>query len=593
MPIRTFKFGSLRPDNGPYFNLSDQQTINLLRARGTIKVNGGYAVQPFWGGDLSDYSGATDFRSGLYAYSIPAASGGYNNAFLIANNTAIHQIDHGGAVDTDVTRATGYTNTEPEAHWQFTVYGARVLATNGIDAIQSKLLEQTSDFAKNNTITGPVTADPRAKFVETFKDHVFIGDFDLTVGTSGGESYGGAYGALAAQRYPNAIWWSATDNAARFSDQATTPSIIGSDYRILNDGLGGVIGLKAATDYLLISRVGGVSVVTGPPFVRYDIETTVGGLFPNSLVRVNNNIFAMSKVGPVIIEDGKEVRRLGINKINRWLMQIMNPLSNDSGENHRVRIYGARNITGDYIFWTLKRFSDESSQKYTNLLIYSVDEDEFTLGNSDTSLSSTFQSNEVSHIRSYPVPYQEGYDYGDGVVGFGGITTGFGNFNSLLYLKRDVASTGFTGVGNIRTSYIGIGDANGIYQVWKPKRIRPIFCVDRYDSDLQTTPTGWQSVFSNVIESINVLSRNRYSGVERDFDSVATPLEVAAGSTYTTLTSINSDGWFNAESIPVAHFHSLGFAFTHPNSLQVFQLVGFDMEFELGGQVGAGKELVY
>lgn len=588
MPIRTFKFGPLQPDNGPYFNLSDQQTINLIDCRGVIKVNGGYAVQPYWAEDIVDYT-VSDFRQGLYSYS-RLVSGAYENQFLIANNTTIRQISSGGASDDNVSRGAGYTNTAPQFQWQFTVYGGRVLATNGIDAIQSKLLAASSSFAKNNTISGPVTADPRASFVETFKDHVFIGDFDLTSGTSGAETYGGAYGALSAQRYENAVWWSATDNAARFSDPATTPSIIGSDYRIFNDGLGGVIGLKAATDYLLVSRVGGVSIITGPPFMRFDIETTVGGLFPNSLVRVNNDIYAMSRVGPVVIKDGKEVIRLGTNKINRWLMQVKNILENDSSENHRRQIYGARNITGDYIYWCIKEFDDTGGADYIHMLTYSVDEGEFTIMDSQQVLTSTFTVNEVSLLTSYRVPLYDIYDYGDGVAGFGSITTGIGTFNSLVSLKREVSSSGFSATGFLRASYISIGDATGVYQIWKPKRIRPIFSVDRYDSTLHSLPTGWDSKFSHVVGSIDVFSRARYSGVDTDYSLGS---ETADSSTYTSLTSLTKDGWFNAESIPAASFHSFKFNIQHYNSLAVFQLIGFDMEYQLEGLTSAGKELVY
>lgn len=588
MPIRTMKFGGLRPDAGPYFNLGDAQTINLTAAFGTIKVQGGYAIQPFFFDNLADFT-PTDYRQGLFSYS-SIVSGAYENNFLLANKTSIRHVNHTGAAGATVSRGTSYTNTQPANNWQFTVYGQKTIATNGIDAIQSRPLDIGAvSFQKNNVITAPVTADPRASFVETFKDHVFIGDFDLTAGTSGGEAYGGAYGALAAQRYENAIWWSATDNATRFSDPATTPSIIGSDYRIFNDGLGGVIGLRAATDYLLVNRVNGISIITGPPFVRSNIETTGGSLFPNSLVRVNNNIYGMSRVGPVVIEDGRAVRRLGTTKISRWLMQIKNILENDSTDDHIRQIYGARNITGDYVYWTIKQFSKTAGVPYTNILAYSVDEDEFSLVHTDNVLSADLTTLEIGLICSYSVPYIDAYDYGDGVAGFGSVVIPAGTRNSLLTMSRDSTASGFVGVGNLRTSFIGIGDANGVYQVWKPKRIRPIYSVDRYDSSLQTVPSGWQSVFSNVFSRVDVFPRNRYSGVDTDY---ATSHNTDSAS-FVPLTGMNSDGWFNAEPVPYAHFHSIRFNLNGLNSLSIFQIVGFDMEFEIGGNAGAGQELVY
>lgn len=590
MPVKTFRFGALRPDAGPYFNVGDSGSINLLEIRGAIKVHGGYAVQPFWYNNLSDYA-VSDFRSGLFAYTVPNSSV-WENAFLLASNTAIRQISHSGATDTDVTRGGGaYTNTQSEYNWQFAVYGDRVIATNGIDAIQSKLLASTSVFAKNNVITSPVTADPRANFVATFKDHVFIADIDLTVGTSAGESYGGAYGSLAAQRHPNLYWWSATDNALRFSDPNTTPSIIGSDFRVCNDGLGPIIGMKAATDYLLLCRTGGISIVTGPPFVRENIETTVGRIFPNSMVRVNNDIYAMTKVGPVVIEDGKNVRRLAQNKISRWLMQTKNILFDDTNSNHRRQIYGARNITGDYIYWCIKEFVDDTGIYYDKMLAYSVDEDEFTITNSAHIISSTYQANEVSLITSFNNPYVDSYDYGDGVAGFGSITTHLGNFNSLITLTRDAAvGTGFNTIASLRTTFIGIGDANGVYQVWKPKRIRPIYSVDRYDSSINTVPSGAYNVFSDLVSHVHIFPRNRYSGADFDYNSTG---DTVVPNTFLTLSKASGDGWFNAESIPAAHFHSIQFNMMGANMLNVFQFVGFDMEFELIGNTGTGMEAVY
>lgn len=587
MPIRTFKLGPLRPDEGPYFNLQDQTTINLIDARGVMNVNGGYSIQPFWYRDVETY-GSVSYRKGLFAFSDPT-SGGFDQYFLLARNTEIRQLIIGGS-DADVSRVTAYTNTAPDYNWQFTTYGARVLATNGIDAIQSKIFSPATPFAKNNTIAAPITADPRAKFVETFKDHTFIGDFDLTAGTSGGESYGGAYGALSAQRYPNAVWWSATDNAARFADPATTPSIIGSDYRIFNDGLGAVIGLKAATDYLLVSRVGGVTIISGPPFVRENIETTCGGLFPNSMVRVNNDIYAMSRVGPVIIKNGQSVERLGTGKISRWLMQVKNILANDSNENHRRQIYGARNVTGDYIYWSIKEFDDTANAPYTHLLIYAIEANEFTIGNSNTIVTSTFRTNEVGPIASFAIPQLDIYDYGDGVVGIGTVT-GISTAEAVVLMKRDVTDTTFLAEASVRTSYIGIGDASGVFQTWKPKRIRPIFSIDRYDSSVHTTvPTGWQNIFSDVVGHVNVYTRGHYSGVDFDYNVTG---ETPVASTFRRLDGNSYDGWFNAEECQYANFHSIELTCAGSNALAMFQLVGFDMEYELGGQTGAGLEIAY
>jgi len=576
MPVATFKFGPFRPDGGSYFQ-NDEGRANLVECENIIPVFGGYATAPY-GKKVTTSAITPTTHSGFYSFVVPTTTSN-ENRWLIMSNTAAYQYNHSGT-ESLVTRGGGaYTNTAPQWDWQYTIYGPSVLATNGIDAIQTKLLD-SGTFAKNNTITAPVSADPRAKFICSFKDHVFIGDFDLTVGTSGGESYGAAYGSLAASRYANAIWWSATDNPRRFADPATTPSLIGSDFRIFNDGLGSVTGMKPGHDYLFIARNRGMSIITGPPFVKENISETFGCNYANSIVRVGSDIYCWTRHGPTKIVDGRSIELIGKGKVSRYLMQIKNVIKNSSGS-HESRIYGAVTLNGDYVYWCVRRFVNSTSNTYDYMVVYSVDEDEFTIFNQPSSIITQMQP-----IYSYYNPYVDRWDIGEGVSGIGEEVSS-GDYFIYRFTKNH------TGGADIffTTSYIK-NPGEKLITAWKPKKIRLIYENQLFGNQFP--------LINDMVSSIDLFPRYRYWGVDRDYENVLGSSNFGQNpqsGTFINCPNSDSNGVFNTENAVSAPMYAIRFNLKDYDGAEfdadpdaILNIWGFEVEYESSVE-GAGLEL--
>ena len=599
MPLTTYRLGEWVPDAGDYFGDNDG-VLNIKEVNAFCPTAFGYRQINRFKAIDDDTSFITGLDTDspktfdLYSYTVEDGDTTKNEWIAVYNNTlataaGIKRRDYTGAFSS-IGRAGGYTDTR-RSRWNFTRYGDTLIGTNGVDAIQRSTISGTTvpAFAKNNDTSGtPTAADPRASFVETFKGHLFIGDFDLTAGTSGAETYGAAFGALSAARYRTGIWHSALDNERRFGTPDVTPAILGSDYRLFYDGLGAVTGLKSCFDYMVICRQRGIMILTGPPFNVQVLDDSVGCLYSKSLVRSGQDVYLWTRKGPAVIRNGSSIEYLGINKITRTFEEIA---SNSIG--YENNISSAVTIDGRYVVWSVGLLHNSLSVGAGILLIYSVEDDAFSMmiepGVPD-----------ISAMASYSIPVSLGnvYDQGqfvlDGVsfLGSSQYRNTSSGFSLVQYLMTPaVADDSYTSVGTAETTITSNTNeskavlktcyfrypSDETVQSWRIQTIRPIYNNDGY-LNIAGNPG-----FDNKLYQVRIYPRSKYSTIDHDgsYEKDANSYVTFSGS------SLLSNGALSTDGCPNAEMFSIEFYFDNEHTMRTFY--GFEISFDLGMAYSTGK----
>lgn len=622
--IAKFKFGEWLPDSGPYFQ-EQGGVVDLIRAENVLVKKSGYTIVPEMYSPPTEPTIATgltymtDSKANLWSF-VQVGTTQNNWYYGTTTGSTLNSKTYDPTAKAftalaDRRRAGGYSASSASG-WKFCCYGTKTLATNGTDAIQKRTPGSGGAFAKNNVIAAPVTADPRASFIESFKNHIVIGNFDLTAGTSGAETYGGAYGILTATTYPTGIWWSALDDETRFADPDTTPSVIGSDFKILFDDLGAITGLKACSDYMAIFREGGIMVMTGPPFQFTVLRTDIGTNFYNSITRVGNDVYFLTDEGPAVIKDGREVRMLGDDKIEDWIKYLRMPLWPTTDYN--FYFHGASTHNGEYVVWSYPRLSGHlktvpsaggsySEQNFNTMLCYNVDHDAFTYLNIKDPYSP--EVNTVTPICSYGkriTPFDfDSADLGvdeilnNNLSGISVVLKGdsiyhpdmtIGNYDDNMGLFngfRNNLESASDNLGKIATGYIATPTNPDELPSYRIIRARPIVWGEKGISPTETM------ISRELCRAIRIHPRNAYWGKDRTYDPTEGTAEdgfEAASGTYVSNTSLDAtNGWFYFSTCPFASMHSLEFEFYATTATRL--IYGFEMEIEFGGNPSSAKSL--
>lgn len=248
-----------------------------------------------------------------------------------------------GLFTVNVTAVDPYANTLANLiqGGSFCAFGKYMIYTNKVDAPQYRDVTTATAFAPLITTTAPtgsssVTGNPRARFVSWIKNHLVLGNIDMTDNTAtggdaGGILSGGAYGGLAADNSSNVgVWWSATDNINRFANPAAHPMIIGSDFQMLNDDLGPVTGLSPGGDWINVFKERGIYYMSGPPFAFDLVTTEVGCAFPRSIVRLGDDVYFWSMRGPCVLRGGRQFSFLSNGKIEAFIKSGLGSTSDPS-----------------------------------------------------------------------------------------------------------------------------------------------------------------------------------------------------------------------------------------------------------------------
>ena len=261
-------FGELKPDAAPFGH------DGLIVANNVVPVAGGYAPLPAF----AAASNGTLASACLGAGSFKAANGG-THTFA---GTASNLYSYARAGWTSV--GSGYLATA-DFPWRFEQFGNRVIATNGVDAVQSIPFDGTSAVA----LAG---SPPKMRFLATVREFLF-----------GGVINGDVY----------TLAWSGSNNCEQWVYGTNQ-----SDYQTFPVG-GAITGITGG-EYGLVfqeNRITRASYVGGNLIFQFDeISANVGCIAPRSICQYGNTVFFLSARGFMAC-DGNSVTPIGDERIDR------------------------------------------------------------------------------------------------------------------------------------------------------------------------------------------------------------------------------------------------------------------------------------
>jgi hypothetical protein len=227
--------------------------------------------RPFPG--LVDQSSNALTAAALGAYAARDAS---NNAYVYAGDaTKLYEMV--ALAWTDESKGGGYSTTSDDV-WEFTTFGATVIATNFTDPVQSMAVGGGAAGAFADLITS--TNKPKAKHLDVVRDFLVLGNTNDT--TDG--------------HMPNRVWFSAINDATDFDPSATTQS----DYQDFPEG-GWVQRVVGGTEYGLIfqdRQIVRMEYVGHPLiFQFFPVDRRRGTPIPNSVVGHGRRVFFISEEG--------------------------------------------------------------------------------------------------------------------------------------------------------------------------------------------------------------------------------------------------------------------------------------------------------
>ena len=226
----------------------------------------------------------------------------------------------------DVSRATGgpYETLSPTVggHWHMTSYGIRVIATNGVDPIQSFTIPPAGG-AKFADLSSEA---PKAKYACVVKDFLFLAStFDATDG-----------------RRPNRVWWSAINDPTNWPVPGSTEAIqLQSDYQDLQQTDLGIItglasGFAPGADVIIFCERGlYIGAYIGPPLIfSFRVAQGASGtVSPLSIVQSHARseqgvlqpvCYYLSEQGFTAF-DGLAAHPVGAQKFDREFFRMVDP----------------------------------------------------------------------------------------------------------------------------------------------------------------------------------------------------------------------------------------------------------------------------
>lgn len=240
------------------------------------------------------------------AYSMKDAG---NNVYIFAGDrTKLYEMPPGSRSLGDISRpepggTTDYATPPVGAggFWSMTSYGTRVIATNGRDPIQTLMLGDAHfvDLQPGDPVGPPIVpAAPKARFVATVKDFLFVAD---TTDPADGH-------------VPYRVWWSSINDPTSWPQPGTVEALqVMSDFQDLQQtDLGNITGLVSGfapgSDAVIFCERGiWTASFTGPPLIfNFRVAQGASGtLSPMSVVQ--DHATSQSGIRPVVYylsEDG-------------------------------------------------------------------------------------------------------------------------------------------------------------------------------------------------------------------------------------------------------------------------------------------------
>lgn len=527
-------FGECKPD-GKQFN-----NDGLLRATNVAPIQGTYVPVQKW---TAQGDRPSDEPYGLHVH----FAGGTTWYGYLGTITKLYEGNTSGTVVwalTDKTRAVGgpyaTSSVGGENGWQGTSFGDSVVMTNYVDDPQLLTSPAAANYMKLAQSGGVNPGmDPKAKFVFPIRGNLFLANCNLGAGFDG----------LPAGANPTLVAWSQSENIRQYGSFNATPELVGSGYQNISYDFGHITG-GIGGDYGLVALQGGWVRIDGPPYQFRPVGVGRGCRFPNSIVRIDADVYFWGAAGPSVLRNGEGVAEtLGSAKILRALTDNFTSFTPYAVHpTIEIRhVCAGRDILNQSIWWSftsVARTEDGSFIQIGDLsIIYNVNEDRFGFAEN----RGPIPGDGVSFLRTAP-------DTG-GMWMPGRDLVGVEVFDSAgspgwALAVQDIETKGspllqraFQQLSSEFTTRI--------------RRIRPVY--SRSDTLMA------------VLATVSLTSKNR-------------PYENGLSLTASTL---DTQGWIVTPDSVFADFHQIQCDFSGAGLSSIVELEGCELEFETGGVYSA------
>lgn len=352
MPTRFVPFGEFRPDAGMFRNGSGD-TVGIASLSGLTPAYGDWLVAPKIQNATSQIGGGgAPITYGHHVH--PSATGMYSFA-----GTTVKLWEYGSSL-TDVTRAAGPYNTpDTTSGWQGTTFGDTVIMTNYVDDPQVQLTRGAAFDKLASSVF-----DPKARFAFPIRNNLFLAHCNLAA----------IYDGLAAGAHPTLVAWSQSDAPRFYGSLRTDPQYVGSGYQEIGNDYGAIVG-GIGGDFGIVFQRLGATRIDGPPYQFRDLPGVICR-FPNSVVRVGDDIYYWGPSGPTILAGGEGFpETLGHERVERSLTRLGDLLWNNPAPIH---IGGWHDAVTGTVCWSYTTSARSSSLvECDGVLTFNYRDDDF------------------------------------------------------------------------------------------------------------------------------------------------------------------------------------------------------------------------
>lgn len=386
-------FGEWKPDAGEFAQ------DGLLEASGVAPLGDTHVPTPTWDSITATLSGVPK------GYWIHATDAGAGFVGYYGSDTKLYELNNtqnNPWTEAEKTRTVGgnYAASPAASGWQGASFGDAVIMTNYTDDPQLLTSPAAANFVKLATTAGGVAGagmDPRARFAFPVRGNLFLAYLNLPTallrpdGTT----------ELAAGAYPVHVCCSATDNVRAYGSFTATPNLIGPLLQPLNFDLGYITG-GIGGQYGLVAMQRGWVRIDGPPYTFRPFSEGDGCIYPNSIVRLGEDVYFWGANGPAVLSGGAErAVTLGANRVIRNLIdRIANPTVAIKLAASPIYVSAAVDHVNGHVWFAYVPADAASSPKNGVLLIYDTVNDRFSFG----SVPVAFATHGLHFLQTRPVP---------------------------------------------------------------------------------------------------------------------------------------------------------------------------------------------